>query len=241
MTRIISIYFTWVIIYLLVDIYESRYPDPLKLLIFIPLGYGHLWYLVSLFIGFFLLFIFNKVIKNKNILLGVCVLLFLTGAYLQTLWKVDSIGDLYKTRNALFVGLPFIFLGSYIKVMEDKIRRIKETQLLLAIILALTLLIGETYYCFIREIGKDLYFSLIVFCPLIIIYILNHSKYTINKGYVGLIASGIYYVHIIAIYIAERIYPDPELNVYALPLIIFVSVIISMVIIKINKYIKIFL
>lgn len=241
-TRIISIYFTWVIIYILVDIIRlGKDFDAQKLLIIIPFGYGHLWYLVSLFTGFFMLFIFNKIIKNKNILFTVCILLFLIGCCLQTFWGVKTFENLYKTRNALFMGVPFIFLGSYIKSVEDKIRNIKNTPLLVLIILNLCLLIGESYYCFIHDSGKDLYFSLIVLCPLIIVYVLNHSKYTINKGYVGLIASGIYYVHIISMYIIEKIYPDPELKIYALPFIILVSVILSMIIIKINKYIKIFL
>lgn len=236
-TKLLIIYVVWVLVYF----YNSTGWDLKMSIIIFSFGYSHLWYIVALIAGTFLLFVANKIIKNKNILLCICVLLFLVGATLQTIMDINSVIDLFKTRNALFVGLPFIFLGNYIRAQKSKIEKIGNKTIFLLLIVSTILLLLESYICFTNNSGKDLYYALIAMCPLLFIFTLKHSKQAVNDGYIGLLASGIYFTHVLAMGIVYNIFPHEEFKIYILPLIIFLSMIISVVVIQLNKRIKIFL
>ena len=235
--KLIIIYLVWILIY------SGGLADKeLKMsLILFVFGYTHLWYVVALIIGTLLLFGINKIIKNKNKILLICTLLFFTGATIQTFMDINSVIDLFKTRNGLFVGLPFIFLGNYIRSYEEKLNKISNSIILVLLIVFTIVLLGESYYCLVTQAGKDLFFSLIMVCPLALIYILRISTYKADNGYIGQLASGIYFTHILAMVMVNIIFPQPEMKIYVLPLIIFLSLIISAVVIELNKRIKIFL
>lgn len=235
--KLLTLYIVWVFIYLPDSINKS----PQMLLISIIGGYIHLWYIMALIIGTIILFVINKQIKNKHILLVVCILLFVTGSYLQTRLGVNSIIDLYKTRNGIFAGLPFIFVGNYIWHMKEKINKINSKLIFILLMCSFIIFISETLICFYHDAGKDLYFSLILLCPLLFISIMKKSVYKINDGYIGLIASGIYFTHILSMNVVNAVFPTAELKIYTLPLVIFLSTVLSAVVIELNKRIKIFL
>lgn len=236
-TKLLIIYAVWVLIYF----YNSTGWDLKMSVIIFSFGYSHLWYIVALIVGTLLLFVANKIIRNQNVLFVICILLFLTGATLQSIMDINSVIDLFKTRNALFVGLPFIFLGNYIKTKKNDIEKIGNKTVLSLLALSIAILLLESYICFTNNSGKDLYYSLITVCPLLFIFTLKHSKHSINDGYIGLLASGIYFTHILAMGIVNSIFPHEELKIHILPLIVFLSMIISVVVIQLNKRIKIFL
>jgi len=89
---------------------------------------------------------------------------------------------------------------------------------------------------------RDMFVSSIILCPTLVLIVFRHSKYTVNDGYIGLLASGIYFTHLLAIMLVKRIFGFGGFNyVFAIPLVLFLSGLMTAGIIEINKRIKIFL
>lgn len=237
--HLILIYTVWTVFYVLAEgLWEN---SPLELLSIYIFGFFHLWYVPSLFWGCLILFLIKKKWKNDTAILIFCVLILLIAA-------IDS----YRQEPALVMermalGFPFVFFGYYIR-SKNLMERIKNSYLIPIIILGFVTLCIEA--CVFSRLGTGIYhnifYSLIILCPAIIIYIFKHGKYKKSDRnnstyllYLGSLPSAIYFIHKYSIYILSDIYISYMLIRFII--VLFISIILSIFIIYINKYIKIFL
>lgn len=229
LSHILIIYIVWSIIYL-PTYYQTI--EPRSLITFALMGYYHLWFLPALIVGILLLVIFKKFIKNDNYLLTIGIILYLTGYIMENLELP------YRSFcNGIFIGYPFIVLGYYLQNRNIP-DRIKKRYAYIILLFTLATLLIESYWGFKLETYHNIFISLYIICPILFICILKGSSVA-TKDYIGKLASGIYYVHILVLSV---IIPLSETgNIYKLPSIAAVSILLSIFIIIINKRIRIFL
>ncbi len=234
--HLLLIYAVWSAFYILLNVNEKLITFTL-LLEYIVFGILHLWYVIALVYGSILLYIANRFIKNDIILLVIAILIFTIGVFCEPL--PDS--NMYIVRNGFFVGFPFIFWGYYI-YRKNLIPKSKDIYLIVLIILSLITLCIESSYA--RDIWfiRNTYLSLIVCCPAIIIFVFKHSNYRKSNTYLtylGSLASAIYFVHYFVIMMLSDI--NMPYMIIRFATVLFLSIILSIFIIYINKRIKIFL
>lgn len=187
--------------------------------------------------GTLLLYIAKKFIKNDIILLVLAILFFTIGVFCEPL--LDS--NMYIVRNGFFVGFPFIFCGYYI-YRQNLILKSKDIYLVTLIILSLITLCIESSYARDIWLIRNTYLSLIVCCPAVIIFVFKHSSYrksNIYLTYLGSLASAIYFVHYFVITMLSDISIPYMITRFSI--VLFLSIILSVLIIYINKRIRIFL
>ncbi|GAB6011971.1 acyltransferase [Viscerimonas tarda] len=238
--RLIILYIVWTAIYY---VRFSHY-DTTYIPVFLIAGYYHLWYITALIGGVLLLYFLRKWVNNNQVLLIGSIVLILCGYYIQNHIYPFAYAaiNVILYKNAIFIGLPFIFGGYYIRSIEAKIKNIKLYGLLFPVILSFITLLVEAGNTDRSSIPNDLYVSLIVFCPTLFILVLKYSKYAPSDGYIGKLASGIYFVHILMFILVRTILNYPrEDHIYILPITLFFSMIASAGIIELNKRLKIFL
>lgn len=237
--RMIIVFITWTLIYMAV----LTKSDCLSIIIFSVTGIYHLWYLPSLIGGVLVLMLLKKIINNNNILLIIAISLFLIGYYIQDyFFPISNHGyRMILYRNFIFFGFPFIFIGYYIKQESKRIVKTQTGILVTVLILSIITLLFESSIYFTHNDRKDFFVSLLLLTPSLFILILKNSKYIVNDGYISSLASGIFYTHILGIYMINTVFPTTELKILLLPLFIFLSMILSAVTIQLNKRIKIFL
>ncbi len=229
--RILVIYILWSLIYLLTYYHtiETR-----SLITFAFMGYYRLWFLPALFIGILLLVGIRKVVKEDKMILVSGIILFFIGTIMESYFKLP-----YRTYcNGIFFGYPFVALGYVIQKRnwKDNYNTILLYSLL---VISFVLLIIQSYIGYIQEIYYNMSIALYIFCPMLFTLILRGSKELPSKGYIHKVASNIYYIHI---FVLTMIIPLSDTdNIYKLPLITIISVLLSIFIVIINKRIKIFL
>lgn len=250
--RLLVIFLVWSFIYLAGFFNESA----VKYIItdFI-MGIYHLWYLSALIVAVIFLYYLRKIIKRDIAIFILALILYCIGYYIENYVfdiNININGVFYGIkneairvftyRNALFFGFPFIFFGMMIAKHELKMINVNKIALFLLAFLFLTLLLLESYYLsYLIHIKLNLMLSLIPFCPLIFVIVLKYSQYKLNDGFVGHLSNSIYYVHIFAITIITRLFLIGYNKIFILPLVFFLSLVISAGVIEVNKRIKIFL
>lgn len=232
--HLLLIYLVWSAIY--ISLYIQQF-DLIALLEYCVFGILHLWYVIALIGGCIIFFILRKIVKNDNILLILSVILLLIGVLLESLR-----GDhLFVVRNGLFIGFPFVFLGYYIYT-KDLVKKAKDIYLIPLIVLSFVTLCIESSFARPLGFSHDLYFSLIIFCPAILLFVFKHSHYKKNNTYLtylGSLASAIYFIHYFVIIKLADI--EMPYMVLRFAIVLLLSAFLSVLIIYINKRIKIFL
>jgi hypothetical protein len=177
--------------------------------------------------------------------LTISLLLFITGYFLQDYFRTSPLNYSIKLsayRNGLFVGFPFVFLGYLIKEKEAKLQQLKNRYVLYAATFGLIALLTESGFAKLSMNHNDILLSLIVLCPALFILILKYSRYGDNDGYIGKLASGIFFVHILIWEIITVTFDfQSESRIIILPVILFLSMLVSTGIIELNKRIRLFL
>ncbi|MDU1890501.1 MAG: acyltransferase family protein [Dysgonomonas sp.] len=230
--HLLLLYVVWSLIY-------SKFWGELdcqKLVEYIFFGYSHLWYIPALFGGIIILVILKKIIKNDNIILVLGILLYIIGHFLEPGRVL-----LFFVRNALFCGFPLVMLGYYVRI-KDLPKKIEDKYLIPVILISFTTLGIESYYAYQKEFVSDMFLSILIVCPAISMFVLRHSTYKPESRYVnylGSLSSAIYFVHLYVIYTLS-IFPD-KLLIYRFPFIVLVSIFVSIILIFVNKRVKIFL
>ncbi|MFV0417596.1 MAG: acyltransferase family protein [Dysgonomonas sp.] len=228
--HILIVYLVWSVIYL--PTYYSTI-EPRSLITFALMGYYHLWFLPALIVGILLLLIFKKFIKSTHYLLAIGIILYLTG------YVMENSGYPYRSfYNGIFMGYPFIVSGYYLK-NKNIADKINKRHAYVIVLFTLTALLIESYLGFKSEVYHNIFLSLYIICPLLFICILKSAELVTTRYYIGKLASGIYYIHILVL---SAIIPLSEThNIYKLPAIAAISILLSIFIIIINKRIRIFL
>lgn len=225
--HLLLVYMVWTLIYL-----PLYYDLALRSVVAIWVGgYYQLWYIPALILGAILLYGTKKILKNDQIILALSLFIFIVGYGLEF-----YISDPRIVRNGFFIGFPFITIGYYLK---EKSLKVNSFFLIIFSLIGLALLMGESYMGYFRNFYQDSYFSTLIFCPALFLLVLKRSKYCVDKRYIGNLAAAIYYIHIIVI---TAIIPlSISYNIYKYPLVVAISILLSIVIIELNKRIKIFL
>lgn len=230
--KMIKIYVVWTLFYLPFMIEKaslSMYP------ILLTMGFFHLWYLPALVGAVICIFFIKKYLNNKILLLSIILILFGIGYYIQ---QQNPYSDLrfFKYRNFLFMGIPFVLLGNLIKNFDFS--QYKRLTIGLVVISLVALIFESGIY--INKLGTspNIYISLIVICPALMIFVLQNSKkkLVINED-IGQLSSAIFFIHPAVLFLIDI----PVLNLFKLPFVIITSIFISFAIIQANKSLKIFL
>ncbi|WP_066750861.1 acyltransferase family protein [Chryseobacterium glaciei] len=204
-------------------------------------GYHHLWYLIGTLFAGILLFALRK--KSTSVLVATIIVLFGIGYIIQLLGnmhyftgEVDSTLNLYPFyRNFLFVCFPFLGIGFLIKKLNIDV---KQKPSLILVLASVGLVIFESFlnYKVIRLKQKesiDLLISLLIACPLIFLYCKNLPFKTDSKILASL-STAIYLVHpLIMNWIFDLHLPSFEFVIF-----IVVLLIVSLILVFINRKIK---
>jgi peptidoglycan/LPS O-acetylase OafA/YrhL len=210
------------------------------------LGYAHLWYVPALIIVLAILYLFRKLIDRKILCITIATVLFIAGyclqQYVNSLRLEPSLFVISISRNALFFALPFVLFGVLIRKWVSKTLPIKPNVLFSAtLIFSLFLLveIGINIYS-TRFQQQDIYLSLLALCPLLFLCVLQKGKVEKGDDYIARLGNAIYFTHFMVMVFLHGLFPSHS-EVILLPVQIFITLLLSIGVIKLNKHIKIFL
>lgn len=254
--KLTLIYTVWMIIYsgfYIEALFEAQsIKDIIKFLLIILTGYWHMWYIGALIIASIILYITRKL--NKYFLLSLSLFLFLFGYFIYNLQLINtdsypasirsilSFLYLYKgnlIRNFLCMGFPFLYIGYFLRNSEFNIK--KSTNAILIIIFTLLLIVEskifltKTFNLF--SVGNDYRLSLLLLCPLLVIFVVKNPRLKIDDGYISRLATAIYFIHPLIINTISSNFRSYQY----IFLILFLSTILGIGLIILNKRIKIFL
>lgn len=200
-------------------------------------GFFHLWYVPALIVGIIMLVLLKKIVRKDLIILIIGILLYIIGYVMEF-----EATFLYEVRNGIYFGFPLIAIGYYCRTM-DIANKIKTSYIIIALIIGILALFAESYLIYtISTKGRDLYLSSLIVAPTAIMLTIKYPKY--KKGelyttYLAHLGSAIYFCHFLVIK-EFTIFEDKE-AIYRFPFILLLTVILSIIIIAVNKRIKIFL
>lgn len=231
--RLIIMYIVWAFFYL--PAYYS-YMDTATFIRVFATGFYHLWYLPGLIGAIILLYFVNKITKNKLLLISIAVSLFIIGYYIQMRDPYTNI-EMIKYRNFLFFGFPFVLFG-YLLQKFDFTRNKKAV--ITALIGGFILLLCESYLYMTLQRTNNLMLSLLIICPVLFIFIQQHSKMGVDKrnNVLSQLPTAIYYIHPMVIRWTALLF---TIDIISFPYIVISSFVVAILIIQLNKYFKIFL
>jgi len=240
--RILILYFVWQLIYLpdLIRFYHLgrfTFSEVVQKLIF---GYWHLWYLLATVGAVVLLYCFRTIsVRNKFLCLGS---LFLLGYMYQLLYKTGFLNDfpamkmLYDamgtTRNFIFMGYPFLLLGTLYEYW--KIYALKIRFLLLPFVLLLLL---ESYGYYTFKIGALDFYIMILPLSMLLFSSAAESKAQSELQINPTLSLGIYLCHPYAVRLVYEYLPQRSLDfiVFKYFLICFLTIFFWFIIARINR------
>ena len=100
----------------------------------------------------------------------------------------------------------------------------------------------ESYVAYINKTEVSMYFVFPFLCPMVFIAIMQIKlpESTVSDNYISKLSASIFYIHFIVIFFTKRTFPDVSETVLFF-LILFISMLLSVAIIELNKRIRIFL
>ncbi len=242
-TKSLLLYTFWSIIFSFFWI-NSESLDAGKIIEFIIVGYGHLWYLPAMIGAGILTFLLKgntKIGIASAIICYLCgVIIQYTGNYhLSTSAELDKLTNIvYLHRNFLFFAFPFFYIGQLLNTSQ-LIKSIDRTYIILAFIFGGLFLIGESWNSYTNPLHDDPWFdnylSLIIICPTIFI-IANRCRFQYGNRYLAQMSASIYLIHPLwLIYLNSIAVPAGTLMTLGC---ISLSLVSSYILIKLHKYFK---
>lgn len=237
--RVFILYIIWMFIY-----YRFwKHQKDISLIELFAFGWHHLWYITALFFAGTILHYLKKVSTNK--LIFIIISLFLAGIAIQytksySNFNNDTLNQIFKkpyvVRNFLLFGLPFMATGFLIKKEAFKLKGKAKA----LTILGFVLLLIECYINYKLTNGTkgfDLLLSQVLLCPSLFILILQIKfNSNLNSKTISLYSSAIYFSHSIP-WFYIMIYWNLS-NTLTCILTLLFTVIISFLLIQLNKKIK---
>lgn len=224
--QLLIVYAVWSLFYLFFYYEGTGIVTILGRLVF---GYFHLWYLPALFSGLIIFKLIRKLIKSDALIIILILLLYLTGHVLDPTRTMA-----HYFRNGLFIGLPFIAFGYYVRKFSLK-DLFTTKQLIAIIIVSIATLMLETYLYYMDGMKfSDMYLSALILCPATIILCLKHPlkvKNSIFTEYFSDLPSGIYYIHLFFVF---KMY-SVDYNIYNVVPIFLVAALATLPLIFINR------
>jgi|GEM_PF-1117751 len=207
-------------------------------------GSYHLWYFPAYILSGIIIFIFKDHIKVLTI---ISIILFILGCTAHNLIVYNSsVFNFFKSlplhrgayyyRNFLTIGLPFVAIGYCIKQFDIKL---KSGAILF--LLSLLLFLSEIYFqylhipvSFINDIHLEMYFSLLLICPVIFMFALRINIESIN--FTDNISSYIYFFHPIFLFLFIDSSSALTQTIKALFCTILMAIVIALTLPKPNNY-----
>ncbi|EAS44641.1 acyltransferase family protein [Photobacterium profundum 3TCK] len=242
--KLATIYMTWSVIYSYFW-FDFSHPISVRNFLYVINGYHHLWFVPALLYSAFFVVFINKFRVNKFVTI---FLLFSMGFILQhavfndyiDIDNVNGFNQLYLYRNFLFFGLPFFILGNVLAEYEVFFRKIKPLVLPMLIVSFIIMLI-ETYFnykLYGDVVGVDILLSLLILCPFIFLFVLMGNSIN-TEVFLNLaqLSSAIYFIHQFVLIVVRKtfIFDESMISLIA----IFISAVVGVIIVKVNKIVKI--
>ena len=245
--RLITVYISWSIIYLILQIYNAiilsvNIEVVLKSFIiefFVYGSYYHMWYIVAIIVCVIITSIFYKVNK-MNLLYLITLFLYIIGviggAYYKLGLQIPILSNLYELalytqiRRYLLMGLPFFMLGYLIFEIKESPKNINITIIITAILFVLEIVIVNKF-----KLQKDIVITFFLY-PLVLQIFMLCLKYPVEnvkpKINIGKLSSFIYFVHPLIIYILSKLIIGQTLLYFTT---CGVSTLIALIFIKIDN------
>lgn len=199
--RVLKLYAFWMVIYAPFWILRDGSFSPINALHKVLFGYHHLWYLIGIAGGGFVLWITQSL--NRRAVTSLAVAAFLTGVGLQYLGASDALPERldrlldhnWVHRNFLFLGFPFMYLGMTLRACRH-FEGLKNFALP-ALAMGILLLILEAhlnYRHFAQADSFDNLLSLAIACPAIFLAAFL-VRVKANGKLLSSLSSGIYFTH----------------------------------------------
>lgn len=242
--KIIILYFIWMVIYspFWFNIKSVEYIK--ETLLILSTGYFHLWYVLSLFISSYLLYL----IKDHVKLIIFFALSFIAMSILiqyainynvfpelknnPILWKHHEI-----TYRNVFMVFPFLSVGFLYHKYKEKVKNISNIKVLLIMLMTLIFALYELNYNYVNSdiVSFDVMLWLIIFSPLLFLYLINIKHNLKYSDKISSIANGIFFSHILFF----QLFNSKIEGTISLTLVVFVSAMVfSIILLKLK--IKIF-
>jgi hypothetical protein len=244
--KITGLYVVWMAIYsyFWFSIPDFSLIELVRLFIKIIIGYHHLWYISGMLGAAIILLLLRKL--PSLILCLTIALTFSIGVFIQYSGNyhlypntiVDKIFNLnYSHRNALFFSYPFFCIGYLIN--KHSLHKLLSLKAVITLtLLGSLLLVGESYANYLfssKDVGFDNYSSLILFCPVVFILFMNINISGSNKN-IALYSSAVYFIHSLFLSILNELTDfNGTISTF---IVIFVSLVASYFIIKLNRKVK---
>lgn len=216
------------------------------------LGYGHLWYLISVVIGLVLMMILRKRF-NFKIQIIISIFLFGLGIFISVYYKFIDITFVQKFvlilssvnggRNALFFAFPMLTIGSLVRNQQEKISRKILFKVICWLLIISTLSFNEAMYLY-KAFGTDISLDLSIFgwIPAVFIFSISlivqiniEDKYSILLRKLSTL---IYIIHPLVIFILKK----TNINYFLFYIIVLlVSILLSIIYLKIKCCISAYL
>lgn len=243
--RVLLLYIVWMLIY---APFWFSMETPNNTMICIVFGYHHLWYLAATLFSGIALYFLRSFKQIHLFILG--FVLCLIGLVIQYIGnfnlldhkKLNSILNMvFIYRNGLFFGLPFFILGFLMnsKFISDN-TFLKQNKTYLTLVALLLLLIESFFNFYLNGEPIDILLMLYISSPLIFYYAINFDlKLNSNSKNIAVLSTALYLIHPLIEYGLKHIFKIEYTILFIATTII--SLIMSLVIIAINKKIKILL
>lgn len=163
---------------------------------------GHLWFLIAEFYVLIVLYFYTKHWRIERLFKYIPILFFI-GYILSSITDIPRI----YYQNWLFIGLPYILLGSYIYRNKDKVSSTKFYFTILLIVFSIIYALEIGSYSLLNlPVHREHYLSII---PLVAIILIWASKYpNIGKDWaITSIGKNLsLYIYIIHFYIVQKMW-----------------------------------
>jgi len=238
--RLGLLYIVWMTIY--APIWFKFIDNIPKLLTILFLGHHHLWYIIGTLYACIILYILRK--KNTSFLITFATISYLisyvtqllTIYYPEKIFLADQFYHLYMYRNFISICLPFLIIGYLIKRYDlgSKLKKINYF-----VPLAFLILFSESYYLYKIPTATsiDLLLSL-PFASTVIFLSFIKLDFRLNTSQISNLSTGIYVVHIYVILIFEKYNIINNNSILRSLLILFFSIILALIILKVSQRYK---
>ena len=258
--RLIKLYIIWTIIYLpiiITRLITNKYGLISDFMIFFRNtifdgSVTHLWYIKDLAVAIIIICILKRLNLNDKKILAISLSLYLLGIWVDTYYGllvsivgkksiITTIIRIYTkvfvtTRNGLFFGLIYVFLGMIIynsKGQKKKINLQKYT--LLFLILYIIEIFTLSYYTNMKEFNLYLFLIPLVVCIFNYIVDKKIENRKIDFKLLRNMSTLIYFSHILFLEILKLVLSN---NLILFILVVILSILFSYIIIKLSNKFK---
>lgn len=258
--RLIKLYIIWTIIYLpiiITRLITNKYGLISDFMIFFRNtifdgSVTHLWYIIDLAVAIIIICILKRLNLNDKKILAISLSLYLLGIWVDTYYGllvsivgkksiITTIIRIYTkvfvtTRNGLFFGLIYVFLGMIIynsKGQKKKINLQKYT--LLFLILYIIEIFTLSYYTNMKEFNLYLFLIPLVVCIFNYIVDKKIENRKIDFKLLRNMSTLIYFSHILFLEILKLVLSN---NLILFILVVILSILFSYIIIKLSNKFK---